>query len=174
MIGLCLGLLFFPSTDFSKSLLVGVIFNKSIFNEIFTNSLLFWSLFADTILHEIIHMRQYRSRNFKDIPGYESTAYYHRQRQNQEYYGHRDEMGAHSFNIACEMIDRFGYDPAAIRNHMDTLTSRTKRGTFTKFLATFDWDHDHVKVRQMKQKVMKQLEYAVIGRPFKTTTHLTY
>ena len=47
MIGLCLGLLFFPSIDFSKSLLVGVIFNKSIFNEIFTNSLLFWSfLFA--------------------------------------------------------------------------------------------------------------------------------
>jgi len=47
MSGLCLGLLFFPSTDFSKSLLVGFIFNKSIFNEIFTNSLLFWSfLFA--------------------------------------------------------------------------------------------------------------------------------
>jgi Na+/proline symporter len=47
MIGLFLGLLFFPSTDFSKSLLVGVVFNKSIFNEIFTNSLLFWSfLFA--------------------------------------------------------------------------------------------------------------------------------
>ena len=132
------------------------------------------SLFADTILHEIIHMRQYRSRNFKDIPGYESTAYYHRQRMNQEYYGHRDEMGAHSFNIACEMIDRFGYDPAAIRHYMDTLTSRTKRGTFTKFLATFDWDHDHIKVRQMKQKVMKQLEYAAIGCPFKTTTHLTY
>jgi hypothetical protein len=132
------------------------------------------SLFADTILHEIIHMRQYRSRDFKDIPGYESTAYYHRQRMNQEYYGHRDEMGAHSFNIACEMIDRFGYNPAAIRNYMDTLTSRTKRGTFTKFLATFDWNHNHIKVRQMKKKVLKQLEYAAYGRPFKTTTHLTY
>ncbi len=47
MAGLCLGLLFFPSTDFSKSLLVGVMFNKSLFNEFFTNSLLFWSfLFA--------------------------------------------------------------------------------------------------------------------------------
>ena len=99
---------------------------------------------------------------------------YNRQRMNQEYYGHRDEMGAHAFNIACEMIDRFGYDPVAIRYHMDNLTSRTKRGTFTKFLATFDWDHDHIKVRQMKQKVLKQLEYAAIGRPFKTTTHLTY
>ncbi len=47
MIGLFLGLLFFPSIDFSKSLLIGVIFDKSNFNEIFTNSLLFWSfLFA--------------------------------------------------------------------------------------------------------------------------------
>jgi hypothetical protein len=132
------------------------------------------SLFADTILHEMIHMRQYRSRNFKDIPGYESTAHYHRQRQDQEYYGHRDEMGAFAFNIACEMLDRFGYDPVNIRSYMDTVSSRTRKGTFTKFLAAFEWNHDHVKVRQMKQKVMKQLEYAAIGRPFKTTTHLTY
>ena len=132
------------------------------------------SLFADTILHEMIHMRQYRSRNFKDIPGYESTAYYHKQRMGQEYYGHRDEMGAFSFNIACEMIDRFGYNPWVISNYMDNINGRTKKGTFTKFLATFDWNHDHIKVRQMKQKVLKQLEYAAIGRPFKTNTHLTY
>jgi hypothetical protein len=132
------------------------------------------SLFADTILHEMIHMRQYRSRNFKDIPGYESTAYYHKQRQDQEYYGHRDEMGAFSFNIACEMLDKFGYDPVSIRYYMDNIPSRTKKGTFTKFLATFDWNHGHIKVRQMKQKILKQLEYAAIGRPFKTTTHLTY
>jgi hypothetical protein len=132
------------------------------------------SLFADTILHEIIHMRQYRSRNFKDIPGYESTAYYHKQRMDQEYYGHRDEMGAFSFNIACELLDKFGYDPLSIHVYMDTVTSRTKKGTFTKFLATFDWNHNHTKVRQMKQKVMKQLQYAAYGRPFKTTTHLTY
>jgi hypothetical protein len=60
MIGLFLGLLFFPSTDFSKSLLVGVIFNKSIFNEIFTNSLLFWSfLFAtfSPVVFDIIYRR---------------------------------------------------------------------------------------------------------------------
>ena len=61
MIGLFLGLLFFPSIDFSKSLLVGVIFDKSNFNEIFTNSLLFWSflfatfspMFFDTIYRRI-------------------------------------------------------------------------------------------------------------------------
>ena len=133
------------------------------------------SLFADTILHEIIHMRQYRSRKFKDIPGYESTAYYHKQRQDQEYYGHRDEMGAFSFNIACDMLDRFGLDPVEIRRYMNSMRAKRHKSTsYCKFLNAFDWDHDHIKVRQMKQKILKQLEYAAIGRPFKTTTHLTY
>ena len=133
------------------------------------------SLFADTVLHEIIHMRQYRSRKFKDIPGYESTAYYHKQRQDQEYYGHRDEMGAFSFNIACEMLDKFGHDPKAIKTYMDSMQAkRHKKSTYSKFLSAFDWDHSHVKVQQIKQKILKQLEYAAIGRPFKTTNYLTY
>jgi Na+/proline symporter len=43
MIGFFSGLLFFPSSDFSKSLLVGFIFDKSLFGSMFINSLLFWS-----------------------------------------------------------------------------------------------------------------------------------
>jgi Na+/proline symporter len=60
MIGLFSGLLFFPSIDFSKSLLIGVIFDKSNFNEIFTNFLLFWSfLFAtfSPMFFDIIYRR---------------------------------------------------------------------------------------------------------------------
>jgi len=133
------------------------------------------ALFADTMLHEIIHMRQYRSRNFKLIPGYESTAHYHKQRMDQEYYGHRDEMGAFSFNIACDMVGRFGHNPAVISRYMDSMQAKRHRNScYHKFLTAFDWNHNHVKVRQMKQKILKQLEYAAIGRPFKTTTHLTY
>ena len=64
--------------------------------------------FADVMLHEIIHQRQFRSRNFKNIPGYQSTAEYAKERKKQEYYGDRDEMGAHAFNCACELFDRFG------------------------------------------------------------------
>ena len=133
------------------------------------------SLFADTILHEIIHMRQFRSRNFKDIPGYESTAYYHKQRITQEYYGNRDEMGAFSFNIACDMLARFGNDTREIKKYLNsTRAKRHKHSSWYEFLSAFEWDHDHAKVRQMRQKIFKQLEYAEIGRPFKTTTHLTY
>ena len=43
LFGIILGLLLFPSLDFSKSLLVGVLFDKSIFPVIISNYLLFWS-----------------------------------------------------------------------------------------------------------------------------------
>jgi hypothetical protein len=64
MSGLCLGLLFFPSTDFSKSLLVGFIFNKSIFNEIFTNSLLFWSFLLAFITPLVADFFLIKSSNY--------------------------------------------------------------------------------------------------------------
>jgi Na+/proline symporter len=60
IIGLGTGLLFFPSPDFSKSLLVGTFIDKTFFNELFFNSLLFFSfsfsffvpIFLDIILNK--------------------------------------------------------------------------------------------------------------------------
>jgi hypothetical protein len=133
------------------------------------------TLFADTILHEIIHTRQYRARNFKDIPGFESTAYYAKDRREQEYYGHRDEMGAHSFNLAQDMIDKFGLDTRAIKEYLDSpVPKRVRPNGWGRFMKAFEYDHNHPKVRQMKRKIMTQLEYAHAGKPFKTTNHLTY
>lgn len=133
------------------------------------------TLFADTILHEVIHTRQYRARNFKDIPGYESTAYYAKDRKEQEYYGHRDEMGAHSFNLAQDMIDKFGFDTRAIKDYLDSpVPKRIRPNAWGRFMKAFEYDHTHPKVRQMKRKIMNQLEYAYEGKPFKTTNHLTY
>jgi hypothetical protein len=133
------------------------------------------SIFADTILHEVIHMRQYRSRNFKAIPGYESTAYYHKQRVDQEYYGDRDEMGAFSFNIACDLVDRFGNDRKTIQKYIDSMQPKKhKKTTYHRYLSAFDWNHNHPKIRQMKKKILYQLDYAFVGKPFKTTNHLTY
>ena len=133
------------------------------------------TLFADTILHEIIHIRQYRARNFKDIPGYESTAYYAKDRAWQEYYGHRDEMGAHSFNLAQDMLDKFGFDPKAIKDYLDsTIPKRVRPNGWGRFMKSFEYNHDHPKVIQMKHKIMTQLENAWNGKPFKTPNYLTY
>ena len=132
-------------------------------------------LFADTVLHEVIHTRQYRARNFKDIPGYESTAYYARDRREQEYYGHRDEMGAHSFNLAQDMIDKFGFDTKSIKEYLDSaVPKRVRPNGWGRFMKAFEYNQAHPKVSQMKHKIMNQLEYAYNGKPFKTTNHLTY
>jgi len=131
--------------------------------------------FADVVLHEIVHMRQFRARNFKDIPGYKSTAEYTKERKQQEYYGDRDEMGAHAFNTACELLDRFGYDITTIGQYLDSNESKKhKNSTWSCYLKTFDYNHDHTIIRRMKNLIMRQLENAYYGKPFKTTNHLTY
>ena len=131
--------------------------------------------FADTMMHEMIHMRQFRSRNFKDIPGYQSTAELAKERKEQEYYGDTDEMGAFAFNIACELIIRFGYDPTVIRKYLDSnQAKRHKTSWWCHYLKTFEYDHNHRIIRRMKNLIMRQLENAHLGKPFKTTNHLTY
>ena len=134
------------------------------------------SRFADTVMHEMIHMRQFRSRNFKMIPGYQSTAELAKERKEQEYYGDTDEMGAFAFNTACELIDRFGYDPNAIGKYLDSnRAKRHKNSWWHHYLKTFNWNHNHRIIRRMKNLIMRQLENAYFdGKPFKTTNHLTY
>lgn len=131
--------------------------------------------FSDVLLHEIVHMRQFRARNFKSIPGYQSTAERAKDRKNQEYYGDRDEMGAYAFNIACEMIDRFSYDPKLIKEYLDSDNARRhKNSSWFRYLKAFNFDHNHAIIRRMKKKVLHQLDNAYYGKPFKTPDWLTY
>ena len=84
-------------------------------------------------------------------------------------------MGAFAFNIACEMIDRFGYDKKSIQKYLDSMQSKKhKKTTYHRYLSAFDWNHNHPRIRQMKKKIMYQIDYAYVGKPFKTTNHLTY
>lgn len=133
-------------------------------------------LFADTMLHEIIHCRQYRSRNFKTLPGYESTAYYARDRKEQEYYGDTDEIGAFAFNIACDLIDRFEGDFDLAAKYLDSNQyKRHKRTSFYKYMSTFGHDHNHTIIRRVKKKALSYLPNAYeIGKPFRTSSYLTY
>ena len=131
--------------------------------------------FADVVCHEIIHMRQFRARNFKNIPGYQSTALLTKERKKQEYYGDTDEMGAHAFNTACELLDRFGYDPHIIGKYLDSNQCRRhKNSTWSDYLKTFDWNHNHPIIRRMKNLILRNLANAYEGKPFRTSFYLTY
>lgn len=74
-------------------------------------------LVADTIMHEIIHMLQYRSRNFLAKPLSENVYSADLRTILQKYYGADDEIEANAFNIACEVFT----DGSA----MDTCASMT-------------------------------------------------
>jgi len=130
---------------------------------------------ADTLLHEIIHMRQYRRRQFKDIPGYTSTANLTKKRAQQSYLGHNDEIDAYAFNIACFLVDKFGNDESKIVSYLnsDLDDKRKKASSFKMYLEAFDHNHKHVVIKKLKKKVMRYLPNASeIGKPYKTTDWL--
>jgi len=56
LLGLFLGLMLFPSPDFSKSILVGFLFPFDLFPQIITSSLLFWSFLIATVGPSIVIM----------------------------------------------------------------------------------------------------------------------
>jgi hypothetical protein len=84
-------------------------------------------------------------------------------------------MGAFSFNIACELYDKFGNDFDAAKKYLDSnLAKRAKKSSYHKYLKVFEWNHNHPVIRSMKKKIIRNLPYAQIGKPFRTTNHLTY
>jgi hypothetical protein len=130
---------------------------------------------ADTVLHEIIHTRQYRRRNHKVIPGYYSTASSGKKNTEQTYLGHPDEIDAYSFNIACQLIDRFRNDNKSIIKYLNTDLSdkRLKKDTYTVYLQAFDHNHKHTVIRRLKKKIVYYLPNArEIGKPYKTNDWL--
>lgn len=130
---------------------------------------------ADTVLHEVIHMRQYRRRGFKDIPGYEGTANLARKRIEQTYLGHNDEIDAYSFNIACQMLERFKGDKLKIINYLnkDLQDKRLKKDGYRMYLEVFDHNHGHRVIRKLKKKVINYLPNAVeVAKPYKTSDWL--
>jgi hypothetical protein len=158
---------------------IEVVFSYCLFDQHLTVTQYRWrricTLFADTVLHEIIHMRQYRTRNWKNIPGYYSSAQLAKQRKDQNYYGHPDEIGAFAFNIACELYDQFGSNYQASKRYLDSSQSfRNKRSCYYRYLRTFDMDQNHKVLKRLKKKIIFYLPYAKFGKPFKTTDHLTY
>lgn len=123
---------------------------------------------ADTILHEIIHMRQYRRRNFKDLPDYASTADKTKKRQEQSYLGCADEIDAYGFNIACELYDRFYGDYDSIIGYLNEKQKGKQRrhNCWRMYLKAFDHDHNHPIIQRVKTKIIRYLPHAKVGKPY--------
>ena len=126
---------------------------------------------ADTLLHEIMHMRQYRRRKFKVLPDYASTAAREAKRREQEYLGNSDEMDAYSFNIACEILDKFGNNTKRAINYLneDQKGHRRRHSCWIMYLKAFDYDHKHPIVQRVKSKVIRYIPHALQGKPYRNS-----
>ena len=124
---------------------------------------------ADTLLHEIMHMRQYRRRKFKNLPDYDSTALREEKRQEQEYLGNSDEVDAYSFNIACELLDKFNNNHKKIISYLnENQKGKTrKHNCWRMYLKAFDHDHNHPIIQRVKKKVIRYIPHAQNGKPYR-------
>ncbi len=130
---------------------------------------------ADTILHEIIHMRQFRKRNFKVLPGYQSTASRAKQKEQQEYLGDKDELDAYSFNIACELNEKFDGNQRKIVNYLNESQKgkRRRHNSWRMYLSAFSNDHRHPIIQRAKKRVIYYLPKASQGKPFRPSEWIT-
>ena len=124
---------------------------------------------ADTLLHEIMHMRQYRRRKFKDLPDYASTAAREEKRREQEYLGNSDEIDSYSFNIACEILDKFKNNTKRAVNYLNQNQKgcRRRHSCWIMYLKAFDYDHNHPIIQRVKSKVIRYIPHALNGRPYR-------
>jgi hypothetical protein len=123
---------------------------------------------ADVLLHEIIHMRQARKRNFKNLPGYSSTAESTKQRQEQEYLGDNDEIDAYAFNMACELNERFHGNMRRIVDYLNDEQKGKKRNydVWRTYLKAFEWDQNHRIIKRIKKRSIYYLSRTQVSKPF--------
>lgn len=124
---------------------------------------------ADTLLHELIHMRQYRRRRFKIIPDYASTAEKSERRAEQSYLGCSDEIDAYGFNIACELIEKFKGNYDSVINYLSENQKGKQRrhNSWRMYLKAFQHDHNHPIIQRLKKKIVRYLPLAYTGKPYR-------
>jgi hypothetical protein len=139
----------------------------------------FWRIcnaIADALLHELIHMRQYRRRAFKILPDYASTAEKTEQKQEQSYLGCSDEIDAYGFNIACELMDKFKGDQLQVIEYLNENQKGKKRkhNSWRMYLKAFEHDHNHIILRRVKKKIVRYLGAAKMGKPYRNKDWITW
>lgn len=126
--------------------------------------------FADVVLHEIMHMRQYRRRNYKVLPDYESQAEKTDLRKEQNYLGCSDEIDAYSFNIACELLEKLRKP----NNVQEYVSKKHQKGrllshSLRSYLRAFEYNHNHPIIKRLKKRIIRYIPNAQLGKPYRTS-----
>lgn len=174
-----IGGVYYPTYDATnkKSILIIFQFNS---NDIFISTTasqfkIICKLIADSMLHELIHLMQYRKRKFKERSDRIRPISKNLVTKYQVYLGNRDEIEAYSFNIACELLDEFTHIDIVLlvltnENYYEHVSSTTLQNYIKHFKHT---NNDEILVF-LKQRVINNLFTAQAGTPIDNASLYRY
>jgi hypothetical protein len=111
---------------------------------------------VDSITHEIIHMKQSRSRDFLEIESFEHAQVDDEQLENKLYLGNLDEVDAYAYNIAEELLECSNYKKKL--ENPSTVTTRESANLWA-YIQTFESGHPVLK--RLLKKIYKNLSNRV-------------
>ena len=120
----------------------------------------FLNKLKDALKHELLHMKQYRDRDFHaGTDGYDDSDMEH------EYMSRPDEIEAYAMNIGDEFIRKVGKDGAIdlLRMAKKTAQFKNKLGQFLSpdllaYFALFNWDTNHPVIKRLIKKIYQHIQ----------------
>jgi hypothetical protein len=90
-------------------------------------------------------------------------------RQEQSYYGCTDEIDAYSFNIACELLDKFKGNSDLATAYIGKTHRRghLKSNSLRSYLKVFEYNHNHLIIKRLKKRVIRYMLHAAQGKPYR-------
>jgi hypothetical protein len=116
---------------------------------------------ADSLAHEVIHMQQYRARDFLEL-NIVTPDELSDEEETQLYLSDPDEINAYAHNIANELLEHG--DVATVKHKLNNLKDITLKDSLNlwAYVNTFAKDTSHPVIKRLLKKVYQNLMY--IGR----------
>ena len=120
----------------------------------------FLNKLKDALKHELLHMKQYRDRDFHaGNDGYDDSDMEH------EYMSRPDEIEAYAMNIGDEFIRKVGKDGAIDLLRMAKKTAQFKNELdeflspdLMAYFALFNWDTNHPVIKRLIKKIYQHIQ----------------
>jgi hypothetical protein len=119
---------------------------------------------ADTLSHEVIHMHQYRARDFLEVEKWdfdstyeEGDEEYDEAEENRWYLSSPDEINAYAYNIANELLDKNSLPVVMEKLNKLKNISIEDSVNLWAYVHAFEQNTNHPVLRRLIKKVYKSL-----------------
>ena len=112
---------------------------------------------ADSIIHEVIHMKQSRSRGFLEVDDMAYCMVEDEQLESQLYLGSADEIHAYGYNIAYELLDKGDLQTSLKKLEKVTSIKMEDSINLWAYVNTFGKEVDHPVLKRLIKRIYKSL-----------------